>query len=553
MVVVLPLIGGFLLTGCTRPTTSYDATAQPTGPYPLFEGMGDHHLAITTSSPEAQAYFDQGLTWAYAFNHDEAIRSFQHATRLDPDCAMAYWGIALCHGPHINNPVVPEERGRAAWDALQQAQARMEKASPTERALIEALAHRYSDPPPTDRAALDRAYAEAMRQVYLPRQSDADVCTLYAESLMDLRPWDLWTKDGRPQPGTKELVSVLEHALKLAPDHPGANHLYVHTVESSPDPARGVASADKLRDLVPASGHLVHMPSHIDVLTGRWAQASIQNVKATAADRAYRELAGKQGFYRVYMVHNHHMLAFASMMEGRGEVAERVAREVFDSVPEDYRREHAALMDPYMGAIYDVHKRFGKWDAILAEPPPPKYLPITTAMWRFHRALAHAAKGDVEAARGQKEAFRALVAEIPKDATMAINQAHDILRIAEHMLDGEIEYRLGNIDASVAKLRQAIAFEDALKYMEPPEWIQPVRHTLGAVLVSDGRYAEAETIYREDLRKWPNNGWSLFGLARCLHATGQHEEAHAVDDRLAKAWSRADTPLTTSCLCVPKM
>ena len=519
---------------------------------PLYEGMGTHHRAVTTDSPLAQRYFDQGLVWAYAFNHDEAIRSFQKAAELDPECAMAHWGIALCNGPHINFPMVPPDRAAAAWEALQNALAHQGDATPAEQALIRALAERYADPQPDDRAPLDEAYAEAMAGVWKAYPNDSDVGTLYAEALMDLHPWDLYTQAGEAKPGTEHILSVLEEVLRLDPDNPGANHLYIHATEASANPARANVAAQRLRKLVPASGHLVHMPSHVDVLTGRWQLAAQQNEAAIQADAAYRKVSPKQGFYRLYMLHNHHMLSFASMMEGRSKVAIQSAREAVNGVPEDYARENAAFVDAYMGATYDALKRFGRWDDILREPAPADYLPITTAMWRFNRGIAYAAKGEVANAEGEQELFEKAAANVPEGAIMAINPAERIMNIARHFLEGEIAYRRGDIDSAVAELRKAIEIEDGLYYMEPPEWMQPVRHTLGAVLLDAGRAAEAEKAYREDLANWPDNGWSLYGLSRALRMQGKAAEAEAVEKRFVKAWSRADTPLGSSCLCVPK-
>lgn len=518
---------------------------------PLYEGLGRHHREITTSSPLAQRYFDQGLVWAYAFNHDEAIRSFKKAAELDPASAMAWWGIALCHGPHINFPIVPPERAAAAWAALQQAVSAKANASPVERALILALSRRYTDSYQADRAALDKAYADAMAKVWQEYPRDPDVGTLYAEALMDLRPWDLWTPDQQPRPETRTIVAVLEEVLRLDPENPGANHLQIHALEPSPHPERANAAAERLCGLVPASGHLLHMPSHIHVLTGRWADAAEQNERAIAADRAYRKVAPEPGFYRVYMLHNHHMLSFASMMAGRSKVAIQAGRAVVDSVPEDYLKREAALVDPYMGALYDALKRFGRWDDILKEPAPPSCLPITTAMWRLNRAVAYAAKGEIESAEREQAAFREAASRVPKDALMAINTAAEVLQIAEHFLNGEIAYRRGDIEGAVRDLRTAITLEDQLRYMEPPEWIQPVRHTLGAVLLRAGRAAEAEQVYRADLKKWPENGWSLHGLSRCLRARGEVKEAEEVEKRFRKTWSRADAPIDSSCLCIP--
>ncbi|MCB9866529.1 MAG: hypothetical protein H6816_07845 [Phycisphaerales bacterium] len=519
---------------------------------PLFRGMGPHHRTVATSSRMAQRYFDQGLTWAYAFNHDEAIRSFKEAARRDPGLAIAWWGVALCNGPHINNPVVTPERARAAWKAVEKARRLSINAAPVEQALIEALSARYALPQPEDRHALDQAYADAMAKVHEQYPLDPDVGTLYAEALMDLRPWDLWTQAGEPQPGTETILAVLEDALRLDPENPGANHLYIHAVEASPHPERANEEADRLRDLVPASGHLVHMPSHIDVLTGRWRQAEEQNLKAIEADARYRQRSPEQGFYRVYMLHNHHMLCFAAMMEGREEQALAAARDVVRGVPADYLRDNAAFVDPYMGAVYDVEKRFGDWDAILAEPAPPAKLPITMAMWRFSRGLAYAARGEVAAAEQEQAAFLRAADDVPADALMAINPAHEILRLAGRMLTAEIALGRGEIDACVAELRAAVAIEDSLRYMEPPEWMQPVRHTLGAVLLDAHRFAEAEQVYREDLDAWPNNGWSLYGLSRSLEGQGKNAEAKEYAAQFRKAWSRADAPIRSSCACVPQ-
>ncbi len=518
---------------------------------PLYHGMGPHSRKITTSAPLAQRYFNQGLNWAYAFNHDEAIRSFQQATTYDPNCAMAYWGIALCNGPHINNPIMPAERSTAAWEALEKAKLLGPTVSQVERDMIDALSARYANPAPADRAALDKAYADAMAALWKKHPQDDDIGALYAEAMMDLHPWDLWTQDGKPKRDTESIVAQLESVLRLNPNHPGANHLYIHAVEAA-QPGRATASADRLRDLMPASGHMLHMPSHIYVLTGRWREAAKQNEKAIRVDAEYREISPKQEFYRLYMIHNHHMLSFASMMTGRSALAEETAIAVVDSMPEDYKRANAAFVDPYMGARYDALKRFGRWDDMIAAPPPGEYLPITTAMYHFNRAVAYAARGQVAEAQRERDVFRQKRDAVPADAMMAINKAHDILAIADHFLDGEIAYRQGRIDESVAALREAAALEDKLVYMEPPEWVQPVRHTLGAVLMSADRYDEAAKVYQEDLKKWPENGWSLYGMSRCRRMGGDVREAADYERRFNAVWAGADAPIASSCLCIPK-
>lgn len=533
-----------LLTGCAE---RRDAAPKAQ----LFEGLGTHGRAVTTGSPEAQRYFDQGLVWAFAFNHDEAIRSFEKAAELDPQCAMAWWGVALCHGPHINFPMMTPEQSQAAWAALERAKATASNASPSERALIDALSKRYAQNPPDNRRPLDEAYAQAMEDVWRAHPKDADIAVLYAESLMDLQPWDLWTPDGQPKGRTTDVLAVLEEALRLQPDHPGANHLYIHALENSPTPERAIAAADRLRNSVPASGHLVHMPAHIDVQVGEWAKASDQNVKAAAADARYYKLSPRQGFYRVYMLHNHHFLAFSSMMEGCSETAMEAARETVSSVPASFRTEHPEWIDPYLMIPYDVMLRFGRWDEMLREPAPPKELMITTAMWHFARGVSHAALGQVDKAEDELAELRRRIALAPEERMMAINPARKVLSIAENTLAGEIEYRRGNIDAAVRLLETAVQTEDSLLYIEPPDWTRPVRHALGAILLDAGRAAEAEAVYRADLRAWPENGWSLYGLAESLRAQGKTAELEDVDQRFARTWARADVKIGSSCLCVP--
>ncbi|MCC6660036.1 MAG: tetratricopeptide repeat protein [Phycisphaerales bacterium] len=545
------LAGG--LGGCqaTKPVEA----ARPTGA-PLFAGMGGHHRKITTPSEHAQRYFDQGLTWVFSFNHDEAIRSFQEALKQDPDCAMAWWGIALANGPHINNPAMDAEHSRAAWDALNRAAALAGRGTPAEQALVQALRARYADPAkgtppatPEERAALDRAYAGAMKGVYATYKTDADIATLYAESLMDLRPWDLWTVSGEPRPETPEVLATLEQALRVNPDHPGANHLYIHAVEAGPMAAKGIPSADRLRTLVRASGHMVHMPGHIDVRVGQWARAAEQNRQAIRIDAGYRRLSPRQGFYNIYMAHNNQFLAWACMNTGRKAECLAAARAMMEGVPKEFIEGSPEAIDGYLHLELEAFLRFGEWDRVLAEPEPPATLPIKRAFWRYARATALAAKKDIAAAEREQAEFVKAVGEVPAGRLMAINDAHTTLDIARHSLAGEIAYQRGSIDDAVDHLRKAVEIEDTLRYMEPPDWVWPVRHQLGAVLVSAGRHAEAEKVYREDLKKWPENGWALFGLAECLRAQDSPEAA-AVEARFKKVWAGADYQISSTCSCV---
>lgn len=515
----------------------------------LLPGMGSHRRAVSTVSRDAQRWFDQGLVLAMSFNHDEAIRSFAEAARLDSGCAMAWWGIALANGPHINNPAMSEQQSRDAWAALGRAMAMRGKASPVERALIEALATRYADPPPADRRALDEAYAAAMREVWRAHPADADVGVLFAEALMDLRPWDLWKADGSPQPGTEEVTATLEAVLRRAPKHPGANHLWVHLVEASPHPERGVAAADRLRTLVPGAGHMVHMPAHIYSRVGRWADAAEANVRAIEADRRYRELSPRQGFYSVYMAHNRHFLSWAAQMEGRSEVALRAAREMIANFPEDFVRESAFFADGYMNVELETLMRFGRWEELLSVPEPPDYLPITRAFRHFARGTAFAALGRLEEADRAQADFRAAVGRVTDEMIVGNNPARLVLAIAEHQLAGEILNRRGDVDGAVRELREGARLEDTLRYNESPDWLLPVRHALGAVLVRAKRWSEAEAAYREDLARNPANGWSLWGLARALRAQERIAEAGAVEARFRRAWKRADVSLESTCYC----
>jgi tetratricopeptide (TPR) repeat protein len=518
---------------------------------PLFEGLGGFGRPVTTSSREAQLYFDQGLCFLYAFNHDEAIRAFQQAAKIDPGCAMAWWGIAVANGPHINNPIVSPERAKAAWEALTKARETAGKGSAAERELIAALEKRYADPQPEDRKPLDEAYAAAMREVYRQRPDDADIGALFAESMMDLRPWDLWTPDGQPQPGTEEIVSTLEAVLAKTPSHPLALHLYIHAVEASPAPEKADSAAERLRDLQPGLGHLVHMPSHIDVRRGRWAQSIATNQKAVASDRRYREQSPKQDFYHIYMAHNQHMLAYSAMMCGQSKLAIAAINEMAKGIPAEWLKENAALADGFTAMPLEVLVRFGRWDEVLATPEPPDYLPIARTLRHCARGIAYAAKGDVELARQERAAFLAAKKAVPEDAAFGNNTAENILTVATHLLAGEVLYREGKVEEALAELREASRVEDTLRYSEPPDWIHPVRHALGATLLKEGQAAEAEKVYREDLVRQPNNGWSLYGLSRSLQLQGKTAEAETVATQFADIWKDADIKISSSCFCQP--
>jgi tetratricopeptide (TPR) repeat protein len=522
---------------------------------PLYDGLGSHSRKITTDTAEAQRYFDQGLGFLHGFNHRAAIRAFQQAAELDPECAMAHWGVALACGPHINAMAVPPREAELAWKELGLAQKNAGNASPVERALIDALAKRYANPQPEDRSGLDRGYADAMREVWKKYPKDAEVGALFAEAMMNLRPWDQWTADGKPQPGTDEIIATLDAVLELNPNHPLANHLYIHAVEASPNPERAMAAADRLRALQPGLAHNVHMPSHIDIRTGQWLKAVDTNEKAVEADKRHRKVFGPaKGFLNVYIAHNRAMLAYAAMMTGQRDLAMKHIRALVAEMPADFLKENALTAEANVAMPLEVMVRFGMWDEILAEPE--KY---TDSMWftrAFHhaaRAIAYAAKGDTANARKAQSVFLERAKLLPKEDFLSNNSCEALLAIAMPMVEGEILIAEGKIDSGIEQLRAAIQKEDALKYDEPPGWMIPVRHSLGAVLMKQQRFAEAEQVYRDDLARLPENGWSLLGLAESLRKQKKNaDEIAQTQAKFRKIWAKADLTITSSCLCQPQ-
>jgi tetratricopeptide (TPR) repeat protein len=533
-----------LLPGCAshQPDTT---TATSAG---QLRRLGNHSMNITTVSAEAQDAYNRGLTLTYAFAHYAAEQEYRRALRADPDCAMAWWGIALVNGPHINYPVVTPEHAATAWEALGQAKARAGRTTPLEQALINALAERYANPQPENRRPLDEAYAEAMRQVWGAYPTDADVTALFAEALMDVHPWDLWTKDG-PRPWTPEIVAAIERALELNPQHPGANHYYIHAVEASPNPEKAVAAADRLRTLVPDSSHLVHMPAHIYARVARWDDAAAANRDAMKADAVYRAAYPRPGFYAMYMAHNAHFLGFVAMMQGQSEQALECARTMVAGVPEDFRKEYAPVADGFLIFPSEVLMRFGRWEEVLAEPEPPPQAPLSRAMWHFTRTSALIALKRMEEARAEKAAFDKAAAAVPPGWQFGQNYATNLLAIARNVLAGEMFAQAGELDDAIASLQEAVKVEDTLLYNEPPDWIQPVRHTLGAVLLRAGQAPEAAQVYREDLRRYPENGWALMGLRDALRRQGEDDVAKSVDSRFRKAWAGADVKPPSTCYC----
>lgn len=517
----------------------------------LYDGYQGYHRPITTSFPEAQRWFDQGIQLLYGFNHDEAIRSFEKAAEIDPNCAMAWWGSAYARGLHINNPQMGEEQSRLADAAAKRAIESLDTESAVEFALVRALRTRYAWPAPEDRVPLDQSYANAMESVWHKFPDDPDVGALFAEALMNLQPWDLWTGDSAPKGRALEIVAVLERTLRVAPNHPGANHFYIHAIEASPWPERGIEVANRLRGLVPGSGHLVHMPSHIYIRVGQFADAAACNEQAIQIDDAYFKLSPPPQFYNVYFLHNIHFLAYSAMMEGRYQVAIDAARQIEKRIPREFLQEFVKVADGFMPTAYRVLIRFGKWNEILAEPEPAEWQLFSRADRHFARALAYSALGKLDEAQAELELMDKISQELNDEWLVGNNKATEVVAVARLMGQGELEFRRGQRDQAFATLREAVVMEEALRYDEPPGWMQPVRHALGALLMADRRFAEAEQVYRDDLERHPKNAWSLLGLEQSLKEQGKTAEAEALAEQVQAAWARADVRPIASCYCHP--
>jgi len=517
---------------------------------PLFAGMGSHEHAITTVSPEAQLYFNQGLVIDFAFNHAESARSFRAAQTLDPDCAMCFWGEALALGPNINvtsngKAIMSDEERQKAYAAIQRAVALKDGVSEVERDYIEALAVRYNGDPSTPREPLDEAYVTSMRELHQKYPADDDAASLFAESMMNTMPWDYWLDPENPKPLTVEVINALETVLERAPAHPLAIHLYIHAVEASSWPGRAEAPADLLTDLVPGAGHLVHMPSHIYWRVGRYADASAANVRAAGVDEEYIAACNAQGFYpAAYYPHNIHFLWAASSMEGRSAIAIGAARKVAANVRLEMIKEFPGV--EFFNTIPLLAlTQFGHWDEVLAEPQPPEDLEYSNAIWHYVRATAYARTGNLDAARAEHENFNGL-----RDATdvtyldSIYYPATMLLTIADALMLGEIAMAEGKHEEAIAYFRTAVETQDELPYTEPPFWYYPTRHTLGRALLTSGDAAGAEQVYRDDLQQYPRNGWSLFGLVQALEA--QDKDAGEFQERFDNIWAQADVKLNAS-------
>jgi tetratricopeptide (TPR) repeat protein len=555
-----------LAAGCAAPESSSEqsdsenavksdqlALAQRAGA-PLFDGMSDYQMPITTDSADAQRYFDQGMVLSFAFNHAESIRSFRAAQTLDPSCAMCFWGEALATGPNINvtskgKVIMSAADRKAAFAALSQAEALKAAVSPRERAYIDALAQRYNGNPDTPREPLDLAWAAAMGELAGQYPEDMTAAAIYAEALMNTMPWNYWSDDGIAKPETSAVIDSLDRVLVKEPDHPLALHLYIHALEASNDPGRAEAAADRLANLVPGAGHLVHMPSHIYYRIGRYNDAAEANIKAADVDEAYIASCNAQGFYpALYYPHNIHFLWAASTMQGQSALSIESARRVVANVRVEQVKAFPTVeffrTVPLLSLV-----RFGKWDEILAEPRPHEGFMFAKSIWHYARGVAFSAQGQTSDAKAELGALIPL----KDDVSVRFLDSRDypgsmLVGIAIELLQGEIAYRQGDYDIAIEHFEQAVATQDLLPYTEPPFWYYPTRQSLGAALLANGQLTEAEAVFRRDLELYPHNGWSMFGLAQSLEAQGKSDEADEVRHHFDAAWQFADIELSGAIL-----
>jgi tetratricopeptide (TPR) repeat protein len=516
---------------------------------PIFKGLEGINFPVTTKSEEAQKYFNQGLMLSYAFNHAEAARSFYEAGRQDTSCAMAWWGYALVLGPNYNGGMEPDNFQRA-YDAVQKARSLYQNSSEKEKALIDALTYRYSNDTSISRQVLDSAYASAMRKIYNNYSNDPDIASLFAESLMDLHPWNLWKKDGTIQPWTTEIISVLEKTINENKKHAGANHFYIHAQEMSKHPEKSMYSADLLRDLVPGAGHLVHMPSHTYIRTGRYHDAVITNQNAVMIDSQYVEACHAQGAYPLaYYPHNYHFIAACGTLAGESKTAIKGAIATSDHSHKKLLRDPAwATLQHYYAIPWYVQVKLGLWSDILKSTAPEKDLKYPNVIWRYAVGMAMLSQNKTASARGQLDEIKNIMKDSSiKELTIwGINSVYDLCIIAAHTLEGEINAKEKNYDKAVSFLKAAIDKEDALNYDEPPDWFFSVRHNYGAVLINDGKYKKAIKIYEEDLQTFPENGWALKGMMNAYEKLGDRVNFNKTQKRFNAAWKHADMTILSS-------
>lgn len=529
-----------LVAGCEK---------QPAGQAPLFNDLGSLHFPVTTNSKLAQKYFNQGIILAYGFNHEEAFRSFKEVARLDSNCAMAYWGMAYVLGPNINLPM-DNSVVSTAYEAVQKAISLLDNETEREKDFIMALSERYTNDEFNDRTHLDQAYCDAMRKLSEKYPDDLDAASMFAESIMNLHPWNYWLKDGTAQTWTTEILSTLEAVLKIKPDHHGANHFYIHAVEASKDPERGLPSADRLRFLAPGAGHLVHMPAHIYIRTGKYHEGTLANIRAVKSDEEYLNQCNQQGFYPLaYYPHNYHFLFATATLEGDSKTAIEAALKTAQKPPDSLldlcgfqTLQHFMVIPLY------AFVTFGKWDEILNYAVPPDNRPYTKGVWHYARGMAFLGKNNLTDAEAELAALELLKNNqvVENLIIWDINSAGILLKVGYEVLSGELAARKGEYDIAIGHLQKAVELENDLNYDEPPTWFYPVRHNLGAVLLEAGKYLDAQKVYEEDLHEFPEKGWALFGLHSALLKQNKTDEAKKVEIRFNKAWKHADIVLTSS-------
>ena len=538
-----------LIISCSN--TNEDDLIQRGGA-PLLSGLGTHEHKISTEIPGAQRYFNQGLVLSFAFNHAESIRSFKAAQKLDPSCAMCYWGEALSRGPNINvtsdGKVVMSDNDRLeAFKAIERAKELMSSSTLKEQDYIIALSSRYNGQVGTDRSVLDRKYAQSMEELSKKYPDDMDASSLFAESLMNTMPWNYWAEDGNPKPDTVKVINSLEDVLEKAPDHPLAIHLYIHAVEASSSPERAEAAADRLGDLVPGAGHLVHMPAHIYWRVGRYHDASEANIRAAQVDEEYIAQCNAQGFYpALYYPHNIHFLWAASTMEGRSELSIESALKVAKYVgPEQIKQ--FPVVEFFHTVPLLSYVRFGKWKEILSYSAPEQDFKYSTGIYHYARGIAFSSLGKNEEALKERSYIKPLI-DTPeiKNLVKSGQPSAKLLEIADNLLLGQIEFKNGNYEASIISLKKAVSLQDDLPYTEPPFWYYPTRQSLGRVLTEAGKFAEAEAVFRKDLEDYPRNGWSMFGLYKVLEIQGKTKEAKKYKDKFDVIWQLSDIKLESS-------
>ena len=555
---LLGFLGSLALVGCGG-AADVQSDADPAQSLaeragaPLFEGMGDYHMPITTADPDAQRYFDQGMVLAFGFNHAESIRSFRAAQTLDPGCAMCFWGEALATGPNINVTsngkaiMTPAERADARA-AIDQALAFTDGLTPKERDWIRALDQRYDGQADTPRDPLDRAWADALAEMAARYPDDTTVASVYAEALMNTMPWDYWGPNGEAKPDTQAVIASLEAVMEADPDHPLALHLYIHALEASSNAAKAELAADRLANLVPGSGHLVHMPSHIYFRVGRYQDSALANIRAAEVDEAYIAQCNAQGFYpALYYPHNIHFLWASATMQGQSALSLDSARRVVANVRVEQVEQFPTIQFfrtvPMLSLV-----RFAKWEEILEEPEPYELFAFARAIWHYGRGVAYAALGDTEAALVELAAIEALEPQVDEIFMGNVYPARDLLEIAKSLLRGEMAYRAGDAANAVFALEEAVTLQDALPYTEPPFWYYPTRQSLGAALLASDRVDDAQAVFEADLEQYPMNGWSMFGLAEALRRQGDEAGAEQMTARFETVWQFADVSLATSIL-----